>query len=232
MATKTIILRPTQCDSVGFDPFPSTTERTDHHLLVTENIADDDATYLSAVGILAGKFYFVPDLNITPLNIRVVARMRTTISGSQAYISYYTGYNATGESIITESFTIGLSEEYTTYVTTIPAEHISSFFDYTPKDIDAESTLTSSYGILIFSVETTSTSSKAEKDLRLTQLYLEIDYNDDSDNEELVEIVYLKENGSWAAIPCSSIYQKQNGLWTRSDSLIFKNGNRFILQRQ
>jgi hypothetical protein len=229
MATKTMILKPIDTDRTGLTPFPSDTDTLDYPLLIAEDIADDDATYLSSTSALAGTFYFVPDLNITPLNIRIVARMRTTILDSLVSIGYYADFNYTSSSAILERFDdINLSEEYITYIETVPTEHISRFFDY--KTADGSSMEGVRCGIVNFSVGTTKTGSKATMDYRLTQLYLEIDYNDDNDNEELVETVYLKENGSWIAIPCSSIYQKQNGQWIIADSSIFEKGNKFMLQ--
>lgn len=219
MATQTIILRPTGTatgSNASYTPFPTNTAKEDVYLLISEEFADDDATYLVAKGtsLSGGILFTTTNLNITPINIRIVTRMRTTIANSTALITY---------SIVdgTENLEIiNLSEEYVTYVQSIPSEHTSGFWN---------AMLTNEISHITISAGSTSTDTKASKDVRITQLYLEVDYDDGTGSEEITETIYLKENGSWTSIPCT-IYQKQNGAWVQTDSSIFENGENFILQ--
>ena len=182
MVTETVILRPTSFyqgsggNSADLQPYPAETLAENYHLLVSEITPDDDATYVyNAKTLLATTgFCFTPlNINNVPTNIKIVYRARTTVANSniKACIRYLDeggsvgGYNNFNSTDLTES--------YTTYSVSIPADYITKFWNLlTSTTISADDI---KYHVS-FIIGTSSSDSKATADARVTHLYLEVEY--------------------------------------------------------
>jgi hypothetical protein len=206
MATETIILRPTSHEGTA-QGYPN--GGTDNVWVnVTEEVADDDASYFEAT-LTTGLIFTIPEeyLSTTPTSIRVYTRARGSETGT--YTVSLAGTQLSSSVVLNTTY-------QTTYVD-VPPESIAKIYGYMA---------TGSVKLGVFSNSSGSSSAKAPT-LYLTQTYLEVTYSDEP--TETAETIYFKENGAWTSIPCT-IYQKQSGAWVVTDSTIFNNGSKFIVQ--
>ncbi len=224
MATETITLRPTSgLTGVSVTCYPTDTPSDSIYLLVCEENQDDEATYIvwDTLASMSGFNFTVPGDYVSkiPTSIKVYAVMYVDETIAEINLQYM----ATGDTYSKLSNARIVSETYVPYIFEIPTAEVSDF--YTNSLINH----ISSYA-LTFTVTSTSTGSNSKNTTNyphLTQLYLELTYQEDEDI--VLDTIYLKENSSWTSIPCT-IYQKQNGAWVTTDSSILENGDKFILQ--
>lgn len=220
MATKTLILRPTG-SNFGATTFYPEGDSTTAYLLVSEELADEDSTYVLTESTLPrGGFTFtLPDIPTVPIAIRIIVRACTSINDSTMTLSYPTaGLNEDVQMGYSDK--ISLSTTYEDYSYSIPNEDIPLFW-YAINNRDCTS------GHVTTSCGANSTDSKASKNAKITQLYLEIDYEDEK--ETCIENIYLKKNSAWLELSCE-IYQKQEGIWLKTNSTVFKNNSKFKFQ--
>lgn len=211
MAVQTIILRPTgvntqrsqNIDSNNQPRFPAETSDENLHLLVNEEIPDDDTTYLKSkvVGSFL-YFYFPVELleNIKPLDIRVVARQKVDDINGGTILTLY-GTDSEGNSVNGgASILCGNVDVYETH-----AQSVSNL------EILKSSTLKADQFILSWNLG--DTTEKAGT-VWLTQIYIEVDYDDEAGGGEPEEtaVLYLKKSGAWEGIS-GKVYNKVNGAW-------------------
>ena len=201
MAVQTIILRPNGNNYVSEEMswFPDTTADDKLYLLINEEVADDDATYIGLkgsviVGIEVGfPWGLIEGLNL--LGMRAVFRQKSTSTSN--YVDY---------SILNSGSTLGEQKSYNNNVDeyetlTFPIQ----FFD-TVKDRLPELTHK-----IFFSL---TGSNKTSGEIRLSQFYLEVDYDNEAGGGETeeTEVLYLKKSGAWESIS-GKVYNKVNGAW-------------------
>lgn len=226
MATETLILRPTHSISGGVSSGSSTGGANDElWLLVSEEIADDDATWVDIEGAPLRYGFTVPDeyLSKTPTNIRIYARAIADDISTSPYLLFKL---------------FGPNDGDTLYQTPAQQYYLSTSYQTFYEDIANSSLITSWYSILInrdpatahltvmYQQDSSSSKGGADHNIRLTQLYLELTYDDESASD--AEIINFKQNGAWISIS-GDIYKKQNGVWVLSDSSELQEGFRYTL---
>ena len=242
MATETLILRPTHiCDAgmltVTPGCYPTDTSLDDMPVLISEEIPDDDSSYITlSVGTCVA--FTIPEkfLGINPLTATLYYRQKlesgqnpiTTTEITIGYITRDTSKNHNKMNGITDFINIASqstpnSNNYTTFNDVVPETSLAS--------LDFNNTVVTNIFITCITTPSNSSDNSKSTIARTTQMYLEVTYEDpDSpDTPTTTETIYLKQNNSWTSVPCI-IYQKQNGTWNLTDSTIFNNGDRFIVQ--
>jgi len=227
MATKTLIIRPTGFVAITNSPakgFPSDTVAEDYYKLVNEEIADDDATYISVSGInaatLSGLLFEIPDehTHCDFLSCTIKARAKANAEGLNFNISYDYSETPSDTSTITNtSITIGtLSTSYQDYAYVLEEQFLTYF--------------TSNKSVYVRHQH--GTISK-DNSCILTQIYLELTYetSDEDGEDDTSESIYIKQNGSWVAIT-GTIYHKENGVWVVTDSSALQNGTQYIVIKE
>lgn len=229
MATETVILRPdgiyTQSTSSILTCYPSDVASKEQYLLVCEEVADDDASYVIISSILFSFGFAIPTEYVgkTPSSIKIFFRQKLENAGTSASLAIKLGavgsnseyyYNMTNysncDNITTE---VPVTTEYTSLMVNVPRDNLSQLV------FDERSTH-------IFVGHTVSGSGSKSANPRTTQIYIELTYGDEP---ETLKTIYLKENGSWVSVPCT-IYQKQNGAWIETDATVFEDGNQYTFQ--
>lgn len=197
----------------------------DTYLLVNETNADDDASYVQLNTGSLGAF----DAQFDSENLRadysriVNCRLAVRVKGDPSLDKLdvtLMGYSSSGtpQDVYAETIVLETSEWETV------------FLNVDSSTVNDAITLTLKYQpqnpLIIFKLLSSSVngSSKNSSTLKITQVYLEITYVD-----ETTETVYLKENGSWTPVPCV-IYQKQNGAWVETTTAVLENGDKYVIQ--
>lgn len=225
MATKTLILRPTSTlipssnNIKNYTPFPSDTSAENMYMLVTEEIADDDATYISTKMTLpsGGINFTVPGeyTNITPKMIRLFTRVKTESATGITSSPYLLLSGHEDLSVESYEYTVDNYDVYETYLTEI-------------LEVDMEALWTNlvngNFGILLGVSNTTASGSKSANsvEVRYTQMYIEIDYDDGIPDGP---IAYIKKGTNW--VQTDAIYIKQNGSWIECDENTLTNGTQY-----
>lgn len=207
MATKTMILRPIGWyqggDESSYSPYPQDITEENYYLLLSEENADDSATYLITTIALnmnhTGCLFNAQEVSFTPSSIRLVFRACTTISGATTTPLFFYGDGASNHY---SGDLISLTEEYTTYTYELPSDNINTFWSYIKE---------SEMGHIGFN--NGNSNSKGDKDTRITQLYLEIDYDDGS------KPFYLKKTNAWEEASYTTVYKKNSNSWVITDAL-------------
>lgn len=228
MATETVILRPNRSisSSSAGSSYPIV-ELSQYWSLVAEEISDEDSTYY-APNKLTGDpkllFELPPEeyLNKIPTKISVCLRMKET-NGNQDVITSILIFSSEFTSGISLKSNIILTSSYQNFYVTIPNEYLLSFYQGLLNQNFYESYGTGNLGIMSTA---SSSSSKSTLDVRLTQLYLELEYSDGGDEPITSETIYLKQNGSWSAIS-GDIYKKENGIWVLKDASVLQQGLKY-----
>jgi hypothetical protein len=200
MATKTLVLRPisiTSDDTSLVTFYPSDTTMDNAHILVNEEVADDDATYITG-GLGSGiNFHFSftkpEDLkNITGFSFKVRNKFETSGSNHNvAYKIYIENNNYTLNSLTANS--------------TVYTDMSESIVDDIRNAII--SALDSNQNLNFYITQTSGTNSKS-KPIRTTQMYIEITYES---NDAVLQ--YFKQNNEWINIGELNIYYKKNNEW-------------------
>lgn len=236
MATETVILRPndSRADGTNRESYPSV-DPTEYWTLVSEEVPDDDSTYVKPHLLLtSGVNYNFPGIpeqykDKTPTKIKVYIRGCNKDTATTANLgveiaifddSTSMGYN---KKQIADS-PITLSNVYKTYYIEIPEEYKLSFYailtnenSEIKNDGEGEVTPIRTSG---------NVGNKDTSDVRVTQLYLELEYSNEEDEPTTSETIYLKQNGSWNAIS-GDIYKKENGTWILKDVSVLQQGLKY-----
>lgn len=203
MATKTLILRPTSItssDESKVTLYPSDTTMANAHMLVNEETADDDATYI--IGGLGStinyhfSFTMPSDLkNI--LGFSFVVRHKMDASSSNHSVQY--------------RMALGSGEYLLGTLTTNPTAYDDMFSaldeDTTDEIISSLSGTTTSN---FYVEQIVATGNNKSKPIRTTQMYIEITYENNTST-----IQYVKQNGIWVNIGELNFYYKRNGSWRK-----------------
>ena len=226
MALQTIILRPNgQTGGSNLSQFtriPSDTTDANLYALINEAIADDDATQIAGTAISTLEISLPKELlsGITPIAVRVVARIKSEgILWSAKFAT--DSYAASGERV--QSETKAANENMDVW------ETITTGID----NFDAVKTLLADESTVFrIGFSYPSGSSKTGK-CHLTQLYLEVDYDDEGGGDEPVETpaLYIKKSGAWEAV-YGTVYNKVNGAWVEGDLSALSAGDNIIVEEQ
>lgn len=219
MATKTLILRPTSNSTSSnirnYTLYPSDTATANIYLLLSEEKADDDATYISTSGTLAldGVYFTVPTeyTNITPIAIRLFVRTKTISSAKAASPSLRID-GVEGLSTNTLDYIVINYDAYETNSTEI-------------SEIDAvwNALVTGDFFLALGASNTNSSGGKSTStfEVRYTQIYIEADYEEGPD----FPIAYVKNDSEW--VQAEAIYHKENGEWVECEENTLTNGSRY-----
>lgn len=218
MATKTLILRPisvTSTDESLVTLYPTDTTMANAHTLVNEEVADDDATYIT--GGLGGSinyhFSFTkPDdlENITDFSFKVRQRLEaSSTASSTSYQIYLTSGNYT---------LCTFSEDATAYTdlsSSLATDNMNSIlgeFNNATSKLD-------------FYITQTVASANKAKPTRTTQLYIEITYQN-----SVKDAVYLKQNNEWVKLNNAMLYRRYNHSWSLLDYSILEKNNEYLIK--
>lgn len=229
MASETLILRPVSVGTIMGTPsrYPSDTSDANLHILVSEETADDDSTYIAMPSMLYFNFT-LPDeyIDKTPYSIGIYFRAANKSTdatiNTTVYITIPDSESETGYASAVLADNIELTSSYQTFRQEISTEYISHFYSVLT-DKDSIANFAGARGHVLF--DCTDTSNTKSSDTRLTQIYLELIYNDSETTH--TDIIYVKQNGNWVAID-STFYQKQNGAWVLTDSSVLQNGFQYV----
>ena len=228
----TEILRPvlfTSSADGGCSFIPASTE-DQAYTLVNEITADDDATYINITGSL---FFIVLYFTSKKLktdydkisSINIVAKIKADPSITLLTTGLY----------LYDDSSVGGSNDIQNTIThnTSDWEFVNALFN-NKEDIkqviesaltyNAENPLAIHFGV----ARGANNTQGKNYSLSITQVYVEVAYEDDSSDTPTSETIYLKDNGSWSSIPCA-IYQKQNDIWVLADSSVLEEGFRYVL---
>ena len=208
MATKTLILRPTSItveDESLISFYPAETSMDKAHLLVNEEVPDDDSTciIISPGGTVYYYFdYIMPsDLdNVT--NFKMIHKGRAEVSSSSAGNMLSNSISIENNNYTMTGQTYGESVEYKITNCSIVGGDSSEedFLNYFN---------TIKQNTAFYIKQSVGTATK-NNPIRITQLYIEITYTTDTTT------TYIKTNGSWVETPIT-IYEKNNGSWITSN---------------
>lgn len=221
MALQTIILRPIGQNGGagigGFTRVPSDTTNEDLYTLINEAVADDDATYIYNSGISANILLTFPlELlsGITPTAMRLVARVKSEGILWAAHLRI-SATDASGTEVASDTYAYNENQDIWETITA----DVGNFDGIKDLLADAE-----------YSVNIYAEGSKSGGGY-LTQLYLEVDYDDEAGGDEPVETpaLYIKKSGAWEAV-YGTVYNKVNGVWVEGDLSALSAGDKIIVE--
>lgn len=214
MATGTLIFRPSQDLSFGHNPSDGNNwwgGGNEGWELISEASADDDSTYIyqtfssSSTQTASSHFRLSTDGQLPQNAVITGFRMysRARISGNDESASYTCYFNVTdstsGTSITTSSSS--LRSSYSTQSFTANSANLQ----WLNQNIDLSNP---DFYLIFESRGSASGGWKAEDGyLRLTQAYIEVDY----ETVQVEPVLYVKEAGAWNGY--NKIYVKENGVW-------------------
>lgn len=220
MAAKTMILRPTSSPMQGVASGsiatynPPGTAHEEAYKLVNETVADDDATYINLTN---GKYVHLGIDILSVANyskwtaVRLVLRLEATNSALALDI-YILGANESSGSdvphIIGSIGSANLKPSWTD-TTVQPSIGINEIQSYIAQRIKLG--LSDPFIFRFYSNGSAGGKGSASGDIKITQLYLEVDYDDGE-----TTTFYLKQSGVWEAVS-GEIYNKVNGEWVSGD---------------
>lgn len=202
MATKTLMLRPTSitCDDASLVTlYPADTILANAHMLVNEEVADDDATYIT--GGLGSNIHYhftftKPDDLKNIIGFSFLVRHKLEASSQQHSIAYTIYLGSDNHTLCTM-----------TDNTTVYADMNENISDDIKTSII--SSLNNSQNINFYITQTVSTgNSNKSKPIRTTQMYIEVIYES---NDTVIQ--YFKQNDKWINIGELSVYYKRNYEW-------------------
>lgn len=183
-------------------------------MMVNETVADNDSTYIyqtisnTSSEYLDSRFVFGSNgshagkFTVNSVTLTVTARTTTRHNKDVSYISYWVA-GGTQQSDVTKDYT-SFSISYSAAELGIAANQVYNSFD----EGDFEAT-----------VQTAGLKSDDKNDdfqIRVTQLYLTIDYN------PLPSYLYIRQNNVWKQ--CTP-YKKIDGVWTQQDPSFLGSSN-------
>lgn len=201
MATKTIILRPTSVTSDNetlVTLYPTDTAMANAHILVSEEVADEDATYITS-GLGSNVYYHFAcakpeDLKaVTGFSFKIRYRTEGTTSGTTYELNilsstYSIASTGTTNNTAYVDVVDNLTDDIKSAIIT-DFNNGSSTWDFNIGQITAKG-------------------QSKHKPIRTTQIYIEITYED---NQEVVS--YFKQDGTWLPLGGFIMYYKRNDKW-------------------
>lgn len=217
MATKT--LRPASDSSVSH----SRSSGNQAYLLLSESSADGDSTYISqsisgtssasvSSTVVMGSIFDSINYNVTACRLYFSAR-RTASNTSSASVTFKV--NNSGNYTVSAN---SLSDSYTVYN--------SSNTDLVNAINQAlNSGSVPSVSATITTKGNKSSSKDSNSEIRVTQVYLEIDYESAS---RPTTAIFIKENGTWKQY--GQVYKKVNGVWVEQQNLssLFSTNTNYV----
>lgn len=221
MATKTLILRPISAEVAvassnnksSMSVTPSGTSADMYHNLLSEEVADNDSTYIAIAGgyYIDVQFDSLPqDINIKDIKIMITARTPSGNTGTVVMTyNFYKIVNGTSEAIESSNISTDvaygdISAGYTQFVC-----KSSSF----TQELITTPALNYKFRLV------TNTSSNVK--VSVTQIYAEVTYEESN-------TIYINNNGIWDKF-LYRIYQKVNDAWVETDNNALIEGERFNL---
>ena len=199
----TLILRPVSDESLNHscNPGPS------GYSLISESSADDDSTYIyqtvSSTSSASVTSSFTLGGTIPSGPFKITGATLYARGRSSANYTYSGTYQL---SIDSSASSMSLSTSYQTSSNTGVATSLINNI-YTSSNFP-------SLSVTIVTAGKKSQSKNSNFQIRVTQIYLELEY------EEIVEdtpSIYIKESGNWNKY--SAVYQKENGVWVLQSDL-------------
>lgn len=225
MAESTVILRPVSDISVvsnypsdpRYDTNPE--EATSLYLLVNEETADDDATYIrqwSTASRTADNTYtFGLDTSKIPSNVQITGVRMFVRGRASSYYDNITGYlslvidgtpygNTSGINLVTTDPDSTTTPIYGTKSDSLISEGLDTINAF----IVANKSMPPLQFAVRINAKETGTQSKNYY-FYFTQCYVEITYTDEIHTKD--SNIYRKVNGVW--VPATYAYEKRNGAW-------------------
>lgn len=204
--TGTITLRPSADISVGHQLYPSDSEAA--YLLINEEVADDNSTYICVVGAKGGdsatatsSFKMngaLPNKNMLITDFKIMCRGQTDTYASGNATITLTLSNITASANITSFSGLGYNTEESTDIENKESFLIALNNYIKNQDVDLILTLTTN-------ITVDNNTKASDERVPVTQLYMELTY------EEIETGIYAKINNAWYA--ASQAFQKSNGSW-------------------
>ena len=227
MATKTLILRPVAvyAGDTAVTLYPSSTTIEQAHLLVNEEIADDDTTYITLATGEAVNYHFIYQKPLDLANVtNVVFHFRS--------LPETTGTANASNSVSHGLFVLGDNS----YSFNAKAFGTSAAI-YQDYDIEASNESTLSEVISIFNTLSTNDPFYCRQSIintgnkfcpiRTTQMYVKITYETKEDSD--INFYYVKNNDKWKSYPVA-MYKKSNNVWVETTEDIFENNSRYVIK--
>ena len=207
MAIKTITLRPTGSDSYivdGYDPatttYPATSDVTKVYLLINEDNADGDGTYIKIASVPGASYSFtVPDeyIGLTPtamrLYVNIMADTASDITFAIEEPDDTAGY--------IDACSVSAETAYNVYIVEPQSDDMSLLWGA----VIGDESVVKSPGLAMMG--TAQDSAVKETTIKLTQFYIEADFDVDESSG-----IYVRKNGAFVEV--AQMYQKVNGAWT------------------
>ena len=241
MATETVILRPNSSymaidvsGNISDNTYPTTKDPSQIWLLLSEEVSDENSTYIkftsstSLFRMLTYGFSKPPESYVTtiPNKISLYVQAADMLDKNKYSISteFVLNDGTTSADITMESDTI-LNSSYQIIKLECPKENLETVYNLL---------LNNENGLFRIREKVLNGSSEKNSDVRVTQLYLELEYSDeeDDDNPPTTTPICIKQNGSWNIINSSSIYKKENGVWVLKDISVLQEGLRYKINAE
>ena len=199
----TLILRPVSDESLNH----SCNSGSSGYSLISESSSDDDSTYIyqtvSSTSSASATSSFTLGGTIPSGSFKITGATLYVRGRSSADYKYSGTYQL---SIDSSASSMSLS---TSYQTSSNTEVATSLINntYTSSNFP-------SLSVTITTAGKKSSSKNSNFQIRVTQIYLELEY------EEIIEdnsIIYIKEGGNWNRY--STVYKKENGIWVLQSDL-------------
>lgn len=200
----TLILRPVSDESLNH----SCNSGSSGYSLISESSADDDSTYIYQTVSSTSSASVTSSFTLggtMPSGLFKITGATLYVRGrSSADYTYSGTYQL---SIDSSASSMSLSTSYQTSSNTRVA---TSLINNTYTSLNFPS-----LSVTITTAGKKSSSKNSDFQIRITQIYLELEY------EEIVEdnsIIYIKESGNWNKY--STVYKKENGVWVIQSDLV------------
>lgn len=199
----TLILRPVSDESLNH----SCNSGTSGYSLISESSADDDSTYIyqtvSSTSSVSVTSSFTLGGTMPSGLFKIIGATLYVRGRTSADYTYSGTYQL---SIDSSASSMSLSTSYQTSSNGVATSLINN--TYTSLNFP-------SLSVTITTAGNKSSSKNSNFQIRITQIYLELEY------EEIVEdnsIIYIKESGNWNKY--STVYKKENGVWVIQSDLV------------
>ena len=200
----TLILRPVSDESLGH----RCSSGSSGYAMISESSSDDDSTYIYQTVSSTSSASVTSSFTLGG----TMPSGSFKITGATLYIRGKSSTNHTYSgtyqlSIDSSASSMSLSTSYQTSSNTRVATNLINN-TYTSSNFP-------SLSVTITTAGNTSSIKNSNFQIRITQIYLELEY------EEIVEdnsIIYIKESGNWNKY--STVYKKENGVWVIQSDLV------------
>lgn len=193
----TLILRPVSDESLNH----SCSSGSSGYVMISESSSDDDSTYIyqtvSSTSSASVTSSFTLGGTMPSGSFKITGATLYVRGRSSANYTYSGTYQL---SIDSSASSMSLSTSYQTSSSTAVATSLINN-TYTSSNFP-------SLSVMIVTAGNKSQSKNSSFQIRITQIYLELEY------EEVIEgtsAIYIKKNGSWNKY--NTVYKKENGVW-------------------